>query len=161
MPLLVISEAMSKKLQETTRLYLDTNIFIYFLEGDQRYNDAVEQVFRCCEEFNIAVFTSEITIAECLIGPYKKKSVELIQKYESFFEKTGDAISIVPVESSILWDAPNIAVQYGLKLIDAVHVTTAFSCGCDGFVTNDNGIGPFENKMITVNLTDDIIDAHE
>ena len=157
MPLSVISGAMSKKLQDISRLYLDTNIFIYFLEGNRKFNDAVERVFQICEEFDIAVFTSEITVTECLVGPYKQKNTELIQKYELFFQNTGGAISVVPVESRILLETPMNAAMFGLKLVDAIHVTTALACSCDGFLTNDDGIGPLNNDLSVLYLSNNII----
>ncbi len=131
---------MSKRLQDISRLYLDTNIFIYFLEENTDFSDLVASVFELCEKYNIAVFTSEITVTECLVGAYKKQSPTFIEKYEEFFQSVSEAITIIPVDSAILWEVPKITGSSNLKLVDSIHVMTAIFCGCDGFLTNDKAI---------------------
>ena len=154
MPLSENSEAMNNQLKNISRLYLDTNIFIYFLEGHRELGETVSRVFELCEEYGIAVFTSEITITECLMGPHKNKNAELIEKYEAFFHSAAGTIGILPTDSSILWETPHIAAKYRLKLVDSIHVATAVASGCDCFLTNDKGIGPFDTSMKALYLSD-------
>ena len=145
----MMSEQMSKGLKEVSRLYLDTNLFIYFLEESTLFADKVEKVFNICEKENISVFTSEITITECLIGAYKKENLLLIEKYKDFFQEVSEIINIIPISSEILWDIPKVKAQSFLKLIDRLHITTAISCVCDGFLTNDKKI-LVSDEMINV-----------
>lgn len=51
-----------------------------------------------------------------------------------------DIFSLVPVERDILERAARIGAEQKLKLIDAIHVTSAIETGCDVLVTNDKGI---------------------
>ncbi len=131
---------MNKKLQDVSRLYFDTNIFIYFLEENTCFSDSVEHVFGVCEKYNIDIVTSEITVTECLVGAHKKNNSALIEKYEAFFQSVAKSMSIIPVDSAILSEVPQVASLNHLKLVDSIHVVTAILYGCDGFLTNDKGI---------------------
>lgn len=131
---------MNKKLKNTSRIYFDTNIFIYFLEENTYFSDSVENVFNLCNKYNIEILTSEITITECLIGAHKKKNTELIETYQEFFKDIYKSISIIPVKSHILSKVPETASSNHLKLVDSIHVATALLYGCDSFLTNDKGI---------------------
>ena len=42
---------MNKKLKNTSRIYFDTNIFIYFLEENTYFSDSVENVFNLCNKY--------------------------------------------------------------------------------------------------------------
>ena len=151
--------AMTNKLRDISKLYLDTNIFIYFLEGEPHIAKLVERVFQVCGEFDIAVVTSEITVIECMIRPHKQHNKAMIDKYQSFFDGAQDVISILPINSSLVQKIPLVAARFNLKLVDSLHVATAISDGCDGFLSNDHGIGPFDNSMTSLILSDNILAA--
>lgn len=44
------------------RVYLDTNIFIYALEGFPEFVDAIDEFFDSFDEGNLRAFTSELTV---------------------------------------------------------------------------------------------------
>jgi predicted nucleic acid-binding protein len=103
----------------------------------------------------IELFTSEITVTECLVGAYKKKNTALIEKYEAFFKSVSEAVNIVPVDSHILWEVPKLAGDSNLKLVDSIHVMSAVFCGCDGFLTNDKAIGSDKLNIMLLSELDD------
>jgi predicted nucleic acid-binding protein len=146
---------MNRDLKQISRLYLDTNIFIYFMEENAHFADRVARVFELCEAYNIELFTSEITVTECLVGAYKKKNTALIEKYEAFFKSVSEAVNIVPVDSHILWEVPKLAGDSNLKLVDSIHVMSAVFCGCDGFLTNDKAIGSDKLNIMLLSELDD------
>lgn len=140
--------AMSRQLKDISRLYLDANVIIYFLEENTDFWNKVEQVFQECEANNIQLLTSDITVCECLMRPYKDGNYALIALYEQFFQSTSKTVNIAPVETSILLETPKIASDTKLKTIDAIHLATAEFYSCDALLTNDKAFRSSEMVQI-------------
>src|SRR5947207_14692530 len=101
-------------------IYLDSNIFIYALEGSGRYRNAVERLFGDPGGL-LATITSELTIGECLIGAGFSELAAL------YLDLLGDeeVVRTVPVTRSIIEAAARFGKESGAKLGDAIHVATA------------------------------------
>ncbi|HLN24011.1 MAG TPA: type II toxin-antitoxin system VapC family toxin [Patescibacteria group bacterium] len=138
---------MNSAIARARKIYIDANIVIYFLEGDSEHQDKTAALFRHAEEHDIPLLTSEITIAECLYGAYKAGKVELVEQYRTLFHAVG-LFQLIPVEGSIAERAAKIGADRRLKLIDALHVTSALGVGCDVFVTNDRGIKSMDGLRV-------------
>jgi hypothetical protein len=52
------------------RVYLDTNIFIYALEGYPDFVEELAELFESLDEGNLSAGTSELTLAEVLVRPF-------------------------------------------------------------------------------------------
>jgi predicted nucleic acid-binding protein len=135
-----------------TRLYLDTNIFIYLLEGEPRFADPVADIMTEADARDITLVTSEFAICECLVGAHRRGDPDLIAQYEEFFEEAAQALEIIPADSGIMAQAPAIAGTLRLKILDALHVASALIAGCDGFLTNDAGIPSIDGQLEVVGL---------
>lgn len=66
------------------KVYLDTNIFIYALEGFSQYLDILTGLFNALDEGVIIGVTSELTLAEVLIKPMRDNN-EQLQKFIQIF----------------------------------------------------------------------------
>lgn len=130
---------MNKDIIQARRIYIDANIIIYFIEGWAGAQENIARFFSYVDEHNLRLVTSEITVAECLYGVYRAGRTELVERYKEIFDDIG-AFDLVPVELGICEHAAKIGGAGNLKLIDAIHVTSAIEVGCDVFVTNDRGI---------------------
>jgi predicted nucleic acid-binding protein len=130
---------MNNDVSSASRIYADSNTLIYLVEGSPEFLPFAEKLFRYAGEQGIALVTSEITIAECLHGAHKQGSEALAEEYREVFRDM-DVFNLVPVAREILERAAKIGAEQKLKLIDAVHVSSAIDAGCDVFVTNDRGI---------------------
>ena len=135
-----------------TRLYLDTNIFIYLLEGERQFADPVADILREADARRITLVTSEFAVCECLVGAHRRADPDLIAQYEAFFADAARVFEMVPAGSSILAQAPAIAGTLLLKILDALHVASALIAGCDGFLTNDTGIPSIDGALEVVGL---------
>ena len=58
---------------ERERIGLDTNLFIYFLEGHPRYGSWCASLFDLIERGHNPAVTSTITLLELLVQPYRDK----------------------------------------------------------------------------------------
>lgn len=121
------------------RIYFDANIFIYTVEKHQEYADILTRVFVEIEANSQIVVTSELTLAECLIGARKARSRELEDLYENLLAPS-ETIKPVPVSREILRAAACYAGDANVKLADAIHVATAIALDCEIFLTNDRRV---------------------
>lgn len=59
------------------RVYLDTNVFIYAIEGYPDFVDALDEFFGSIEAGELRDFTSELTLAEVLVRPLMDGNLEI------------------------------------------------------------------------------------
>jgi len=88
------------------RIYLDTNIVIYAVEGFTQYATQIQALLDAMDTGEVSVVTSELTLAEVLVGPLKTQNIAVQQTYRSFLTST--ATFVVPsVSRDILKDRPS------------------------------------------------------
>ena len=64
-----------------SKLYVDTNVFIYSIEGEAKKKKAIEYFFMSVSSKINTIVTSELTIAECLIKPIRDGNIDLENLY--------------------------------------------------------------------------------
>lgn len=122
-----------------SRLYLDANALIYFVErSDPTQQRIAERIVAELREGR-RMTTSELGVAECLYGAYKLKSEPLERRYLALFDEP-NVLRIVPVNGERLNRAAKLGAEMGLKLADAVHFAAAIEGGCSQFLTADRRI---------------------
>lgn len=134
-----------------TSLYLDANVFIYAYEREGRQADAAWQVFEAIERGEFEGVTSELTLAEVLVGPLRRKDDDLAGHYHEILMSEG-AFNVVGLERSVLIEAAFFrSVAKSLKLPDAIHVATARAQRCQYIVSEDKNL-PEAAGLRVVNL---------
>ena len=121
---------------EGGRAYFDANSVIYFIEANPEFYSKISSLWYALIERNTTFVTSEICVAECFYGAFRRQSEVLENGYDRLFfeERTFD---IRAVDLDTLVGAARLGADLGLRLIDAVHFRTALASQCDIFVTND------------------------
>ena len=64
-----------------SRLYLDTNVWIYSLEGYAAFTAALTALFARIDASELIPLTSELTVAGVLVKPFADGNVTLQQRY--------------------------------------------------------------------------------
>lgn len=122
------------------RLYLDANVFIAMGEGSGPVADPLLALAGDQMPGEDFLFTSELTLAELLVRPYRTEDEKLIQLYDDWMN-SGGWLTVGPVNRAVLWYAAVLRSQYAtLKLPDAIHLSTAVGFGCTHFLTADKRI---------------------
>jgi predicted nucleic acid-binding protein len=122
------------------RVYLDANVFIYGVEGTPPYFDLVAPVIRAVVEGGQDAVTSEITLAECLVGPFRHRDERTERAFYDVLRPRG-GLTVAPVTREVLVGAARLrAARRALKLPDAVHAATARLYSCSVFLTNDTHV---------------------
>lgn len=125
---------MNHSLANISRLFIDANIIIYFIEKNPVYYDKIQEIFLYCYQNNIEICSSEISIWECLVWNYKYNFGREDQ-FEAYFQNS-DVIALFPIQQEYLYDAAKLWAK-NINLFDALHVVTAIKNGWDAFLTND------------------------
>ena len=132
-------EAQLAKVTGTTRLYADSNVFIYLIEASPDFFVLAKRVFDHIDTVGARLLTNELTLAECIYKPSREDNSVLVSKYEAFL-KPGDEIEIIGLDGALARRAAKAGGKLGLKLTDAIHYLSAFETGCQYFVTADTRV---------------------
>ena len=118
------------------RVYLDTNVFIYALEGFPPLDTELQDLFNAVGRGDFEGWTSELTLAEALVKPLKDGHTALIDAYDTTLQDRPH-FHLLGITRTILREAARLRGSTSLKLPDAIHLATAEQTGCTTFVTND------------------------
>ena len=121
------------------RLYLDSNIFMYAIEGHEVYAGVLQKLFHHIASEQIAVCTSELALAECLVMPLKLGNLQLAQLYETHLTSHA-GLKCLALSREVLIQAAHLRADLNIKLPDAIHVASALLSECDSLLTNDQGM---------------------
>jgi predicted nucleic acid-binding protein len=119
---------------EGRALYLDTNVIIYAIEGDNPWSNVLRELFHAIDDRAIHAFTSELTVAEVLAKPLELGAGDLVATYEELLAPDS-LVRVVPIDRPILRSAAELWGRVRIKLADAIQ------CACDFMLTNDEQFG--------------------
>lgn len=130
------------------RLFLDTAPVIYHVEGNAAYQPMTDLVFQQIQSGMLEAVTSPVTLAECLVHPYRHGDMPLAQKFRNVIT-AGVHTRYVGVDAAAE-RAAELRARYGLTLADAFQVAAALAAGCDAFLTNDAALKRVDELAILV-----------
>lgn len=118
------------------RLFLDTAPVIYFVEQHPTFAAQVEGVFEHLERGEWTAVVSPVTLAECLVIPYREGNQRLVKLFFEFLTE-GPGIEFILLDEMISDKAAALRARYGVTLADALQLACALTSACDVFLTND------------------------
>lgn len=124
------------------RLYLDTNMFIELAEVEGERQRLLSKI-AILQMANGKPFvcTSELTLAELLVRPYRQQNEKLIELYNGWIMHDSHWLDVMSVSRDVLWNAALVRRHYSkVKLPDAIHLATAIGFKCSHFLTADKKI---------------------
>lgn len=127
---------LNEAFQDVTFLFLDTAPVIYFVEQHPAYFPIVNTIFDRIDRGEITAVTSLITLAECLVIPYKTEAVQLQQTFWELIT-TAQHTLFFPTDADMAKRAARLRAEYNLTLSDAFQIAAALETGCQTFLTND------------------------
>jgi predicted nucleic acid-binding protein len=122
------------KLLAMSRIFWDTNLFIYLWEDYGPLSQSVAELRRRMLRRGDQLLTSTLTLAEILVKPTDAGSLDLCRKYE---EAIVAAALLIPLDVKVAKIYAAIRRDRRLKAPDAIQLASAASAGADLFVTND------------------------
>lgn len=115
---------------------VDTAIFIYFIEEDERYLQSIVPLFGAADAGELELVTSALMLLEVLIVPYRAGSMLLAQRHEAALTR-GRGVRMADLSRDHLRLATQIRATTGAATPDAVQLAAALAAGCSVFLTND------------------------
>ena len=117
-----------------SRIFWDSNLFIYLLEDYPEYSQAVADLRQRMLERGDRLLTSTLTLGEILVKPSALGDLALCQLYEDILGKTA---LLLPFDLSAARRYALIRKNRSVKAPDAIQLACAGEAGVDLFVTND------------------------
>jgi predicted nucleic acid-binding protein len=117
-----------------SRIFWDTNLFIYLLEDYGRLSNAVVELRRNMLVRGDQLLTSSLTLGEILVKPAEERNDELCRKYEEAITR---ASLVLPFDLKAARLYASIRCDRSLRAPDAVQLACAAGAVVDLFVTND------------------------
>jgi len=118
-----------------TRIFWDTNLFIYLFEENPLFTARVVALRRHMMARGDALLTSTLTKGEILVKPAELDLVTF-QTYRDFFESR--AIEVIAFDGVAAEHYARIRRDRGISRPDAIQLACAAAREVDLFVTNDS-----------------------
>ena len=123
------------RLPTTGIVYLDTQAVIYSVEKHPKYAHALRPLWVAAKGGSLRLVTSELTLLETLVGPFKNGDSILAAAYERLLGSVD--LNMLPVTLAVLREAARLRSSTSLRTPDAIHLATAMIAQCVCCVTND------------------------
>jgi len=117
-----------------SRIFWDSNLFIYLLEDHPEFAQAVADLRRKMLERGDQLLTSALTLGEVLVKPLALDDLDLSRTYEQML---GRAAVVLPFDGKAARRYAAIRKDRSVKAPDAIQLACASEAGADLFVTND------------------------
>jgi predicted nucleic acid-binding protein len=117
-----------------SRIFWDSNLFIYLLESNGPHFELVNNLSKTMSSRGDQLFTSTLTLGEVLVKPFERHNEELAKKYVDAITKSSITIDF-DIRAARIY--ARLRGNRSLRPPDAIQLACAASVGVDLFVTND------------------------
>lgn len=130
---------LSDGLDSIRRIFLDTAPVIYFVEKNPVFASKVQNLFQRLDDSKLTAVISPITLAECLVVPYRQDQPAVAQAFQDLLTNSENVL-LYSIDEIIATKAAELRARYNLTLTDAFQIAVAIHSGCDVFLTNDSDL---------------------
>ena len=118
-----------------SRVFWDTNLFIYLVERSEGWGDRVRALRRRMLARGDQLYTSALTLGEVLVKPLQTGDEPLRRAYEQAI--VGGAL-ILPFDLRVAARYARVRADRSIRPADAIQLACAAAAGMDLFITNDD-----------------------
>ena len=119
-----------------SRVFWDTNLFIYLVEGRSEAARRVVELRQRMLERGDQLYTSTFTLGEALVKPIEAGRADLVARYEEAL--TSAAVLLIPFDTDCARIYARLRHDKSIRAPDAIQLACAASVSCDLFITNDD-----------------------
>ena len=117
-----------------SRIFWDTNLFVYLVEQKGPLSRRVEAVRRRMIVRGDDLFTSALTLGELLVKPVTGGNRDLTRRYEQLVLS---GATVLPFDLRAAPHFAEICQDRSIRAPDAIQLACAAAAGTDLFITND------------------------
>ncbi len=118
------------------KVFLDTAAFIFYIEGDSKFQPLIDELFALNESGEIEFATSSLTVFELFVEPLKNNRLDLVQEYERILYNS-NTLEIVNLDGQISKLAAGFQAKFNFETTDSIQLAAAVGSGCTIFLTNN------------------------
>lgn len=118
-----------------SRVFWDTNIFVYFLEASEKQGLAVRSLRERMLKRGDQLINSTMTLGEILVKPLQEGETGMATRYEAALKA---AASILPFDAESARNYAQLRLNRTLKSPDVIQLACAAAAKVDLFITNDH-----------------------
>jgi len=149
-------DELSKRLIKAKVIGMDTSIFIYFLEDNERYGPLAQIAINGIEKGKWQGITSTITLMEITVRPWQLGRESAAREYEAILVHFPN-LSIMDVDRNVARAAAQLRAKYNVSPPDALQVAASLSFGAKAFLTNDKRLSKLQ-ELIDILVLDDFLE---
>ncbi|HKJ38769.1 MAG TPA: type II toxin-antitoxin system VapC family toxin [Anaerolineales bacterium] len=149
-------DELSKRLAKAKVIGLDTPIFIYFLENNERYGELARITINGIEKGKWEGITSTITLMEITVRPWQLGREAAAREYEAVLVHFPN-LSVVDVDRDVARAAAQLRAKYNVSPPDALQVAASLNFGAKAFLTNDKRLSKLD-EVIEILVLDDFVE---
>jgi predicted nucleic acid-binding protein len=117
-----------------SRIFWDTNLFIYLFEGSAVFGGQVASLREKMLRRGDQLVTSTLTLGEVLVKPMKEGDTKLLKEYSEVIPQVA---VLLPFDEKAAVAYAHLRGDSGMRAPDAIQLACAAAFGVDLFVTND------------------------
>ena len=118
-----------------SRIFWDTNIFIYLMEGSGEHHNMAQKLLDRMFARRDELITSTMTLGELLVKPLEANMPLLAQRYEALLGSRG--VSVVSFDRDAARIYAKLRIDRTIRPPDAIQLACAAAAVTNLFVTND------------------------
>jgi predicted nucleic acid-binding protein len=118
-----------------SRIYWDTMLFIYLLEGHPQHSPRVKHLLKRAYERGDSLHSSYLALGELMAGAAQSTDPGKETVIRNTLSEMG--FSYLPFDSGAVRPFSLLRAREKLKVADAIHLSCAASAGIDLFLTGD------------------------
>lgn len=129
---------------------LDTVVWIYEFEGNPLFGPVTRPLFeqgfgtgRCRAACSLLV------LGEVLVKPLADSRLDIADRYRRILSTTSD-LTVWPITREVIEMTASLRARYRVRMLDAIHVSSAIVHGADCFVTNDEGLRRISEVLVLI-----------
>jgi len=128
------------------RVYLDTNIAIYIVEGTHTLCESALSRVDALKAQGGEMVASHLVRMEAKVKPLAQGNTPVLERYAAFFGASD--LTIADIAAEAFDRAAQIRADWRFDAIDALHLAVAVEAGCDVFLTNDGHLKGFPDLRV-------------
>lgn len=121
------------------RVYLDSMVWIYALEGNKDFGAAAQSVFRKLRSANHTLLVSHFLLAELLVLPVRDSDAFTIATYRRMM-LTSATTEVVPFTAEVALQFASLRAFHRTQAADSINLALAAGAQTDLFITNDKDL---------------------
>jgi predicted nucleic acid-binding protein len=128
------------------RIYSDSVILIYYLEGDASFKARATARLGALWAAGDIVVISDLVRLECRVRPIRLGDATALSQYDGLFARAN--VERVAITTAVFDRATAIRATSSFSLADSLHLAAAVEGGCDLFLTNDSRLSQFTDILV-------------